>query len=118
EGLVGGGWRVGGRGVGGGRQARMPSVWDAGGVDRIIEAIDRDNPCGKRDYAIILLITMLGLRGVDVRRLEFADFDWAGNRLLVRQAKTGHPVQLPLLKEVGWAVIDSIPHARPDSALP
>ena len=73
-----------------------------------MEAIDRDNPCGKRDYAIILLISRLGLRGVDVRRLEFADFDWPGNRLFVTQAKTGHRAQLPLLKEVGWAVIDYV----------
>lgn len=100
------------------RQARIPSVWDPGEVARIVEAIDRDNPCGKRDYAIILLITRLGLRGVDVRRLEFADFDWAGNRLLLTQAKTSHPVQLPLLKEVGWAVIDYIRHGRPDCDCP
>ena len=95
------------------KRARIPSVWDPGEVARIVEAIDRDNPCGKRDYAIILLITRLGLRGVDVRRLEFADFDWPGNRLFVAQAKTGHRVQLPLLKEVGWAVIDYIRHGRP-----
>ena len=95
------------------KQARIPSVWAPGDVARIVEAIDRDNPCGKRDYAIILLITRLGLRGVDVRRLEFADFDWPGNRLFVTQAKTGHRVQLPLLKEVGWAVIDYIRHGRP-----
>ena len=100
------------------RQARIPSVWDPGEVTRILDAIDRDNPCGKRDYAIILLIARLGLRGVDIRRLEFADFDWAGNRLFVVQAKTGDRVQLPLLKEVGWAVIDYIRHGRPDSDCP
>ena len=100
------------------KRARVPSVWDPGQVARIVAAIDRDNPCGKRDYAIILLITRLGLRGVDVRRLEFADFDWAGNRLLLTQAKTSHPVQLPLLKEVGWAVIDYIRHGRPDCDCP
>jgi integrase len=95
------------------RQARIPSVWDPGDVARILDAIDRDNPCGKRDYAIILLITRLGLRGADIRRLEFADFDWPGNRLFVTQAKTGHRVQLPLLKEAGWAVIDYVRHGRP-----
>jgi integrase len=95
------------------RQARIPSVWDPGEVARIVEAIDRGNPCGKRDYAIILLIARLGLRGADVRRLEFADFDWPGSRLLVTQAKTGDRVQLPLLKEVGWAVIGYIRHGRP-----
>jgi site-specific recombinase XerD len=95
------------------KQARVPSVWDPGHVARILAAIDRSNPCGKRDYAIILLITRLGLRSIDVKRLEFADFDWPGNRLFMVQAKTGHRVQLPLLKEVGWAVIDYIRHGRP-----
>ncbi len=95
------------------RQVRVPSVWDPGDVARILDAVDRGNPCGKRDYAIILLVTRLGLRGVDVKRLEFADFDWPGNRLSVVQAKTGRGVQLPLLKEVGWAVIDYIRHGRP-----
>src|ERR1017187_2961612 len=100
------------------KQARVPSVQDPGDLARILEAIDRSNPCGKRDYAIILLITRLGLRGVDVKRLEFAGFDWPGNRLCVVQGKTGHRVQLPLLKEVGWAVIDYIRHGRPACGCP
>ncbi len=95
------------------KQTRIPSVWDPGEVARILEAVDRGNPCGKRDYAIILLVARLGLRGIDVKRLEFADFDWPGNRLSVIQAKTGHRVALPLLKEVGWAVIDYIRAGRP-----
>jgi integrase len=95
------------------KQARVPSVWDRGEVEQILNAIDRGNPCGKRDYAIILLIARLGLRSIDVKRLTFGDFDWPANRLFVTQAKTGHRVQLPLLKEVGWAVIDYIRHARP-----
>jgi len=58
------------------------------------------------------LICRLGLRGVDVKRLEFADLDWPGNRLSVVQAKTGQRVQLPLLKDVGWAIIDYIRDGR------
>lgn len=100
------------------RQARIPSVWDPADVAKILQAIDRGNPCGKRDYAIILLITRLGLRGIDVKRLRFADLNWPGNRLSVVQAKTGHRVQLPLLKDVGWAIIDYIRHGRPPSECP
>ena len=88
------------------RQARIPSVWDPADVTKIVEAIDRGNPSGKRDYAIVLLICRLGLRGVDVKRLRFADLDWPGNRVSVVQAKTGQRVWLPLLKDVGWAIID------------
>ena len=95
------------------KQAGVPSVWGPGEVERILEAIDRGNPCGKRDYAIVLLIARLGLRGIDLKRLEFGDFDWPGNRLSVTQAKTGDRVQLPLLKDVGWAVIDYIRDGRP-----
>jgi integrase len=100
------------------RQARIPSVWDPADVAKVLQVIDRGNPCGKRDYAIILLITRLGLRGIDVKRLRFADLDWPGNRLSVVQAKTGRRIQLPLLKDVGWAIIDYIRHGRPRSDCP
>ena len=95
------------------KQARVPSVWDPADVAKILQAVDRGNPCGKRDYAIIVLITRLGLRGVDVKRLRFADLDWPGNQLSVVQAKTGQRVQLPLLKDVGWAIIDYVRYGRP-----
>jgi len=100
------------------RQARVPSVWDPADVSRVLAAIDRGNPSGKRDYAIVLLICRLGLRGVDVKRLRFADLDWPGNRLSVVQAKTGQRVWLPLLKDVGWAIIDYIRSGRPASDCP
>jgi len=97
------------------KHTRIPSVWDAADVTKILDAVDRGNPCGKRDYAIILLVTRLGLRGIDIKRLEFSDFDWPGNRLSISQSKTGRKVWLPLLKDVGWAVIDYVRSARPAS---
>jgi integrase len=100
------------------KQTSIPSVWDPADVTKIVDAVDRGNPSGKRDYAIILLVTRLGLRGIDVKRLEFSDFDWPGNRLSVVQTKTGHRVWLPLLKDVGWAVIDYIRSGRPVSDCP
>ena len=100
------------------RQARVPSVWDPVEVAKVLEAIDRGNPSGKRDYAIVLLICRLGLRAVDVKRLRFADLDWPGNRLSVVQAKTGQRVWLPLLKDVGWAIIDYVRDGRPASDCP
>ena len=100
------------------RQARIPSVWEAAEVAKILEAIDRGNPSGKRDYAIVLLICRLGLRTVDVKRLVFADLDWPGNRVSVVQAKTGRRVWLPLLKDVGWAIIDYVRDGRPQCDCP
>ena len=100
------------------RQARVPSVWDPVDVAKVLEAIDRGNPSGKRDHAIVLLISRLGLRAVDVKRLRFGDLDWPGNRVSVVQAKTGRRVWLPLLKDVGWAIIDYVRDGRPASDCP
>jgi site-specific recombinase XerD len=97
------------------RQARVPSVWDPVDVAKVLGAIDRGNPSGKRDHAIVLLISRLGLRAVDVKRLRFGDLDWRGNRVSVVQAKTGRRVWLPLLKDVGWAIIDYVRDGRPAS---
>ena len=55
---------------------------------------------------------------MDVTRLRFADLDWPGNQLSVVQAKTGRRVDLPLLKDVGWAVIDYVRDGRPSSDCP
>jgi len=100
------------------RQARVPSVWDPADVAKVLEAIDRGSPSGKRDYAIVVLICRLGLRAVDVNRLRFADLDWRGNQISVVQAKTGRRVDLPLLKDVGWAIIDYVRDGRPSSDCP
>ena len=44
------------------KQTRIPSVWAVSDLEKLIAAIDRGNPMGKRDYAIILLACRLGLR--------------------------------------------------------
>jgi len=100
------------------KQTRIPSVWNDEDLTKIINAIDKGNPCGKRDYAIILLAARLGLRCIDIKRLTFGNFNWNENYLEFTQSKTKAPVRLPLLKDVGWAVIDYIKKGRPVSDSP
>jgi len=100
------------------KQTRIPSVWNRGNLLKLFEAIDRGNPSGKRDYAIILLVARLGLRSIDVKGLTFSNFNWNENYLEFSQAKTGKPIRLPLLKDVGWAVIDYLQNGRPASDSP
>jgi len=94
------------------KQAGVPSVWDPGHVARILDAIDRSNPCGKRDYAIILLVTRLGLRGIDVERLEFADFDWPG-KPVVRGTGQDRPPGAVAVVERGRLGGDRLPSPWP-----
>jgi len=78
--------------------------------------IDRQSATGKRDYAMILLTARLGLRISDLRQLELGDLDWRAKTLKIVQRKTGRPLSLPLLDDIGWAVIDYVRHGRPETA--
>lgn len=94
-------------------QAKIPSVWTKEEVLKLLAAIDRGNPSGKRDYAIILLVARLGIRVGDVNNLKFENIDWRKNSVSFVQKKTGNRVYLPLLKDVGWAIIDYMKNGRP-----
>lgn len=97
------------------KQAHVPSAYSYDEVMKILGMIDRSNPVGKRNYAIMLMITRLGLRSGDVSALQFGNFDWEHNRLTLTQHKTGRPLTLPLLEDVGLAVIDYLKFGRPES---
>lgn len=100
------------------RQFRLPRVWGHEDILAVLNSIDRGNPAGKRDYAIMLLITRYGLRSVDVKTLELSSLHWSENEISIVQNKTRNPLRLPLLRDVGWALIDYLQHGRPVSADP
>lgn len=95
------------------KQTRIPSVWTTDELKKLIEAIDRESPKGKRDYAIILLACCLGMRSSDIKLLKIENFHWAEKKILFIQSKTKTPLSLPLISEVGWAVIDYLKYGRP-----
>jgi site-specific recombinase XerD len=93
--------------------AKIPSSWSADELKSMIAAIDRNNPIGKRDYAMIVLACVLGLRVGDIKSLRFRNFDWDEKRISLIQNKTHKPLTLPLPDAVSWAVIDYIKSGRP-----
>jgi integrase/recombinase XerD len=95
------------------KQTRIPSVWPVDDLKKLISAIDRGSPMGKRDYAMILLACRLGLRTGDIKKLTFENFHWNNNQLVFVQSKTRTPMSLPLVQDVGWAVIDYLKYGRP-----
>ena len=98
------------------RHESEPHLWTAGEIRRLLAVIDRQSATGKRDYAMILMTARLGLRISDLRQLELGDLDWRAKTLTIVQHKTGLPLSLPLLDDVGWAVIDYVRHGRPETA--
>lgn len=94
-------------------QAKIPSVWDRELLTKLLNAVDRNLPRGKRDYAILLLACRLGLRSSDIRELALDHINWEAETISITQVKTKQPLCLPLTNEVGNALIDYIKFARP-----
>jgi site-specific recombinase XerD len=97
------------------RDSTIPSVWDPELIIRLLSAVDRCSPKGKRDYAILLLACRLGLRAGDIRTLRLDDLKWEAATLEITQSKTLAPLCLPLAEEVGEALIDYLKSGRPQT---
>ena len=102
--------------VPGARQtAHLPSTLTVEQIDSVLNCVDRESPMGKRDYALLLLVSRLGLRASDVRNLKVEDICWKTHEIRITQVKTKEPLVLPLPTDVGWAIIDYLKNARPIS---
>lgn len=97
---------------------KLPSVYGADEIKAVEKAVIRTTPTGKRDYAMLLLASRLGLRASDIASLEFSSLDWRRNKLSLTQTKTRQPIELPLTNDVGMAIIDYLQNARPLSDSP
>ena len=91
--------------VGGWRLSTLPpaAVSDAD-LQRLLDSCDRSTAVGLRDFAMITVVARLGLRSIEVARLELADVDWRAGELVVR-GKGGRHDRLPLPTQVGEALV-------------
>lgn len=92
---------------------KLPSFYCPREVIRLESSINRSTAVGKRDYAMVLLASRLGLRASDICSLRFSNIDWEKNEIEIKQTKTGAYVTLPLLEDIGNAIIDYIQNGRP-----
>lgn len=97
------------------KDRKIPEYYTSDEIKAILDAIDRANPVGKRDYAMILIGAKYGMRIGDIRRLQFHEVDFQKNTINIVQQKTDKPLALPLLPDVGWALIDYLKCGRPKS---
>ena len=85
---------------------------------KLLDSADSTTPAGKRNYAMMLLALRTGLRSVDIINLKLGDIQWKRNTIEIVQSKTGNPLVLPLLTDVGNAIADYILNGRPESKQP
>ncbi len=97
------------------KDRRVPEYYTADEVSKILSSIDRGNALGKRNYAMVLLGARYGLRISDIISLKLSELDFENNRISITQQKTGKPLTLDILPDVGWALIDYLKNGRPDA---
>lgn len=94
------------------QKERVYSFYTTDEVRLVEQSVKRSNPVGKRNYAILLLASRLGLRAHDIANVKFSDIDWEKNLITIITQKTGRKVELPLLADVGNAIIEYLRYGR------
>jgi len=85
-------------------------------VRDMIRAIPRNQPLGRRDFAMFLLMAAYGLGAGEVVSLRLEDVDWRNNVIRSRRIKTAVALELPLLPAVARALAAYLRHGRPRHA--
>lgn len=81
--------------------------------DAVAEAIEDPDSCiSQRDRAIVALMLHTGMRACDVAALAMGSIDWERDTIEIVQQKTGAPLELPLLPQVGNAIYDYVTGER------
>jgi site-specific recombinase XerD len=99
-------------GVAAWRLSHLPKSLPPDQVKKLLECCNRSTRGGQRDYAILLLLARLGLRGGEVRALLLDDLDWGRSEILVR-GKGQRFERLPLPQDVGEALVHYLRYVRP-----
>lgn len=94
------------------RLGDLPEYLEPRQVEELVQSVDRTSRSGLRDYAILLLLARLGLRGGEVARLRFDDIDWESGTITV-VGKSRRQNELPLPRDVGEAIVQYLRHGRP-----
>jgi integrase/recombinase XerD len=101
--------------VAGWRLSGMPKGLEAGELRRLLASCDRRTRAGRRDYAVMLLLSRLGLRAGEVAGLGLDDIDWRRGELTIR-GKGNRAERLPLPADVGAAIAAYLRRGRPATA--
>ena len=90
------------------RDESLPHGIDRHEIKRVLAQVDRGGANGARDYAILLLMAVYGLRASEVLALTTGSLDWEHDMLRVERPKTRDRLDLPLMPEVGNALLEHL----------
>ena len=82
-------------------------------MQRLLEGVTGNSVVALRARAVLLLLTVYGLRSGEISRLLLSDFDWREETFTVNHSKRGGVQKFPLQREVGDAILEYVRRARP-----
>jgi integrase/recombinase XerD len=97
------------------QQDQCPRFLTPPEVKAVLSAFNRQKVCGRRNYAMAVLLAVYGLRGIEVVRLCLDDIDWRNQKLYIRHRKAGNATTYPLAASAGEAVLSYLQNGRPQS---
>lgn len=97
------------------RLETVPRALPWADVRRLLAAPDRATVAGRRDYAILVLLAVYGLRAGEVAALTLDDIDWRRSELRIPRSKGGAASWYPLHPDAGEALADYLRRGRPVS---
>ncbi|HBA3615099.1 TPA: tyrosine-type recombinase/integrase [Escherichia coli] len=97
--------------------ASVPTGPNWSDVRRLISESCGDKPSDIRACAVLMLLTVYGLRPSEVKSLVLSDFDWEHERLTITSTKQIRRKRIfPLSRPVGEAVLRYLQEVRPRSS--
>ena len=95
--------------------AGIPKTISPAQVQNLLAKCNQQSAAGIRDYAMLVLISRLGLRASEVVDLTLDDLDWTDGAIRIR-GPAQRVDRLPLPSDVGIALANYLRHARPACA--
>ena len=93
--------------------AEIPKYLQPEQVKHLLKSCDRSTRAGKRNYAILLLMSRLGLRAGEIVYMDLDDILWETGELIVK-GKSSRIEKLPLPHDVGRAIATYLRDVRPN----
>ena len=98
------------------RLSGLPRALEPEQLQALLGGCDRGNPGGRRDYAVLVMLSRLGLRAGEVAALQLEDIDWRAGDVRI-SGKGRRDERLPLPEDVGAAIVAYLQDGRPLTAL-
>lgn len=97
-------------------RSKVHSVFSAEEIKQILDSIDQSSDIGKRDYVIMLFLSLYGLRSGDIANLKFKNIDFLNNTFSITTLKTGKEVSAKIPNRLMNALKNYLVNVRAKSS--